>query len=146
FRPLLLLSVCWLFGSAVATAQLANRPPVPEWLKGASVSHQFDAPEQLLMAILLVASPDADVTVLLNGTTLATLPKSEQATSLDITRHLRTTANTLTLQSTGKVAALLELNGDLAKKTWIATNRTWGNSQTLGPTDAIADTDPFDLK
>jgi putative heme-binding domain-containing protein len=146
FRLLLLLPVCWLLGSVSASAQLANRPPVPVWLIGGTVTHTFDAPGPLLMAILLVAAPDAEVTIQLNEQNLTTLPPAAQASSLDLTRHLRTHGNTLTLRSTGKVAALLELNGDLAQKTWLATNRNWTHRQSLGPTDAVADADPFDLK
>lgn len=98
------------------------------------------------MGILLVASPDSPVTVLINGDTLTTLPSDANATSLDITRHLTEGTNTLTLQSTGKVAALLELNGDLAQKSWVATSAGWTGANVKGPTDAIADADPFDLK
>lgn len=140
------LALVGLLLTAIADAQLANRPPVPQWLTGPSISRPFDVNERLLMGILLVASPDSSVTVLINGDSLTTLPAAANATSLDITRHLISGRNTLTLQSSGKVAALLELNGDLAQKNWIATSAEWSGASVKGPTDAIADADPFDLK
>jgi putative heme-binding domain-containing protein len=129
------------------SAQLANKPPAPLWLSGSSLEKTFTPPGQLLMAILLVAS-DAETTLSLNGQSIATLPPSPTATSLDLTRHLIDGPNTLSLRSSGKVAALLELNGDLARKSWIATDTTWTGPKlkSLGPTDADPATDPFDLK
>ena len=129
------------------SAQLANKPPGPLWLSGTSLEKTFTPPGQLLMAILLVAS-DAETTLSLNGQSIATLPPSPTATSLDLTRHLIDGPNTLSLRSSGKVAALLELNGDLARKSWIATDTTWTGPKlkSLGPTDADPATDPFDLK
>lgn len=109
------------------------------------MQRQFDAPEHLLMAILLVAG-DAETTVKLNDQFIARVPAGGIATSLDVTRHLRAGANTLTLQSTGKTAALLELNGDLARKTWLPSDASWTGARVLGPTDSNPATDPFDLK
>lgn len=128
-------------------AQLANRPPAPLWLSGSSLEKTFTTPGQLLMAILLVSS-DAETTLSLNGQSIATLPPSSTASSIDLTHHLIEGPNTLSLSSPGKVAALLELNGDLARKTWIATDTTWTGPKlkSLGPTDADPASDPFDLK
>lgn len=128
-------------------AQLANRPPAPLWLAAPALEKTFTAPDHLLMAVLLVAS-DAETAILLNGTPLPPVSPSPTAISIDLTRHLKPGANTLAFRSTGKVAALLELNGDLAQKTWIATDATWTGAglKTLGSTDADPAADPFDLK
>ena len=131
--------------ASLCSAQLANRPPVPDWLQGEVLRRDFQVPEHLLMAILLVAG-EAEVTVKINQHPVATLPASTTAVSLDVTRHLRAGANAIELSSTGKTAALLEINGDLAKKTWLGTDPHWGADRVLGPTNAVPDADPFDLK
>ncbi len=145
FRVFVCLLGVLLSISSPALAQLANRPPAPHWLSGETLQRDFDAPERLLMAVLLVAG-DADTTIKLNGHLVATLPASATASSLDVTRHLRPGANSLVLETTGKTAALLEVNGDLAKKTWLRTDADWPGARVLGPTDADPATDPFDLK
>ena len=145
--PRSLIFLLTLFAATSLPAQIANRPPAPLWLSGSSLEKTFTPPGQLLMAILLVAS-EAETTLSLNGQSIATLPPSPTATSLDLTRHLKPGPNTLSLRSTGKVAALLELNGDLARKSWIASDTTWTGPKikSLGPTDADPASDPFDLK
>ncbi len=139
------LACLLLLCAPFAGAQLANRPPAPQWLAGNTIQREFDSPGQLLMAILLVAG-DAETTVRLNGQEIALVPASDTATSLDVTRHLKTGANILTLQTRGKTAALLELNGDLASKTWLATDAAWAGARSLGPTSSDPEEDPFNLK
>lgn len=144
FRALLLSA---LLLAPVLHAQLANKPPVPLWLSGTAIEKTFATPDQLLMSILLVAC-DQETSVSLNGHPLSPVSPSPTATSIDLTRLLKPGPNTLSLRSSGKVAALLELNGDLARKTWIASDTTWTGPKlkSLGPTDADPATDPFDLK
>jgi putative heme-binding domain-containing protein len=143
---LFLCSGLLLLISLTSNAQLANRPPVPEWLSGPDLQHRFETSSPLLMAVLLVASPDVPVTVLINDQALPALPASTKATSLDVTRLLRRGPNSIALRSAGKVALLLELNGDLAQKTWLATSSSWRPARSHGLTDAIPDANPFDLK
>ncbi|MBK8094823.1 MAG: hypothetical protein IPK32_23365 [Verrucomicrobiaceae bacterium] len=138
-----------MIGSAFA--QMANQPPVPMWViaeKEGIVSLSVQHSGKLLKAVLLTAS-DATVEVWVDGKSVATLPKAETATGTDLTRYLsdgkrheiglKTAANS-------RVAALLELNGDLAAVRWLPTDASWANAKVLGPTDADAASNPFDLK
>lgn len=140
-----LLPCLLLFAAAFASAQIANRPPVPQWLSGDDLQREFEVSGQLLMAILLVAG-DAETTVRINDTVIARVPPADTATSLDVTRHLRAGGNRLAFETGGRVAALLELNGDLARKTWLRTDAGWTGARVLGATDADPAADPFDLK
>ena len=148
------MSRCLLFLllSASALAQLANSPPVPQWLAapeaGATFSHPVKQDGKLLKAVLLTAS-DAAVEIVLDGKNIATLKVAETATGTDLTQQLSDgKAHLLGLRVPGKAktAALLELNGDLAAVRWIATDATWQNAVVVGPTDADPATNPFDLK
>lgn len=142
------------FAATAAQAQLANQPPAPFWLGGASdYEVSFEHRERLLMAILLVAA-EREVTISLNGLIVGTANDIAKASSLDVTRHVRKGANTLVLHARDgmpvRVSALLELNGDLASKRWVTTDETWttkpGKVALFGRTDAEPATNPFDLK
>lgn len=156
-----LLLILLLFVNAEARAQLANQPPIPQWLgleTAASngtmeVGTEFEHRGNLLKAILLVAA-DADTEVLVNDKPARRVPTSKDspATSLDLTSSLVNGKNKLRLRTTApKVAALLELNGDLAQVRWIASDaNTWtsagGKVLAMGAVDADPATNPFDLK
>jgi len=145
---------CFLFLllSASAFAQLANSPPVPQWLTapeaGATFTQTVKHEGKLLKAVLLTAS-DAPVEIVLDGKPIATLKVAETATGTDLTRQLgdgKTHELGLRVPGKAKAAALLELNGDLAAVRWIVTDATWQNAVVSGPTDADPATNPFDLK
>ncbi|OYW75012.1 MAG: hypothetical protein B7Z37_15210 [Verrucomicrobia bacterium 12-59-8] len=148
------MSRCFLFLllSASAFAQLANSPPVPQWLLAAEAGTTFTQAVKhegkLLKAVLLTAS-DAMVEIVLDGKSIATVKAAETATGTDLTQQLGDgQAHQLGLRVPGqaKAAARLELNGDLAAVRWIATDATWQNALVIGPTDADPATNPFDLK
>jgi putative heme-binding domain-containing protein len=148
------MSRCFLFLllSASAFAQLANSPPVPQWLAapeaGTTFTQAVKHEGKLLKAVLLTAS-DAPVEIVLDGRSIATLKAAATATGTDLTRQLGDgKAHELGLRVPGKAkaAALLELNGDLAAVHWIVTDAAWQNAVVSGPTDADPATNPFDLK
>lgn len=148
------MSRCFLFLllSASAFAQLANSPPVPQWLAapeaGTTFTQTVKHEGKLLKAVLLTAS-DATVEIVLDGQSIATVKASETATGTDLTQQLGDgKAHQLGLRVPGKAktAARLELNGDLAAVRWIATDATWQNAVVMGATDADSATNPFDLK
>ncbi len=148
------MSRCLLFLllSASAFAQLANSPPVPQWLTapeaGATFTQSVKHEGKLLKAVLLTAG-DGAVEIMLDGKSIATLKATETATGTDLTQQLGDgKAHQLGLRVPGKTktAALLELNGDLAAVRWIVTDATWQNAVVAGPTDADPATNPFDLK
>lgn len=134
----------------VGSAQLANRPPMPEWLAAPGGTNVVSWEGKVLKAILLVAG-DAEVEVLWNGEAVAKVPSSETAVGVDVTGFVREGENGVALKSEGRVAGLLELNGDLAKKTWLATSESWVSADgtavsALGQVDADpAVANPFDL-
>ncbi|WP_397380381.1 hypothetical protein [Prosthecobacter sp.] len=148
------MSRCFLFLllSASAFAQLANSPPVPQWLAapvgGTTFNQTVKHEGKLLKAVLLTAS-DATVEILLDGKSIATVKAAETATGTDLTQQLGDgKAHQLGLRVPGKAktAARLELNGDLAAVRWIATDASWQNAVVMGATDADPATNPFDLK
>ncbi|MBB5034648.1 hypothetical protein [Prosthecobacter vanneervenii] len=141
-----------LFFATVCHAQMANRPPVPQWLAaakdGTTFTHAVKHEGKLLKAVLLCAS-DASVELLLDGKSIATLKAAETATGTDLTRQLGDGQEHqvgLRVPAGAKAAALLELNGDLAAVRWIVTDATWANAMVAGPTDADPAKNPFDLK
>ena len=147
-RRLLLLLLC----ATTCHAQMANSPPVPQWLAapqgGATFTHAVKHEGKLLKAVLLCAN-DAAVELLLDGQSLATLKAAETATGTDLTRLLADgQEHQVGLRVPGgtKAAALLELNGDLAAVRWIATDASWQNAVVAGPSDADPAKNPFDLK
>ena len=133
------------FFPALLWGQLANQPPVPQWLPAGEPSVRFDGMERLLKAILFVAG-DAAVKVSLNGHDIGTANPGEVATTFDVTSALLAEKNVLRLVSNGKQAALLELNGDLARKRWIVSDGTWTGGKPLGLTSADPEKNPFDFK
>jgi len=148
------MSRCFLFLllSASAFAQLANSPPVPQWLAapdaGTTFTQTVKHEGKLLKAVLLTAS-DGAVEIMLDGKSIAIVKAAETATGTDLTQQLGDgKAHQLGLRVPGKAktAARLELNGDLAAVRWIATDGTWQNAVVSGPTDADPTTNPFDLK
>lgn len=149
------MSRCFLFlllSSASAFAQLANSPPVPQWLTapeaGTTFTQTVKHEGKLLKAVLLTAS-DGAVEIVLDGQSIATVKAAETATGTDLTQQLGDgKAHQLGLRVPGKAktAARLELNGDLAAVRWIATDAAWKNAVVMGPTDADPATNPFDLK
>ncbi len=148
-----LLAVLFLAASLPTrhvAAQLANQPREALWIEGADGSGAFEGRFEhrgkLLKAILLVAAEQA-VEVELNGRSMVRAGGSKEAVSIDVTAGVREGANVLKLTGAGKVAALLELNGDLARKSWIATGPDW--LTPAGPVRATPidpGANPFDFK
>lgn len=146
---------------AAGSAQLANPPPVPEWLGSRTqapempqtLQTRFEHRGVLLKAILLLASESA-AQVVLNGEALGSVHTGpgEAATSLDVTRRIRAGVNELQVTAVRpRIAALLELNGDLARQRWLASSAaTWtaapGTVEALGAVNAAPANNPFDLK
>jgi putative heme-binding domain-containing protein len=134
-----------------ALAQLANRPPAPLWLSSAGavmISKDVRHEGKLLKAVLLTAS-DADMEISVDGKLVAKVKAAESATGTDLTKQLSDGQShqlALRVPAKAKIAALLELNGDLAAVRWIVTDETWKNAHVLGSTDADPATNPFDLK
>jgi len=149
------MSRCILFLlllTASASAQLANSPPVPQWLAapetGTTFTHAVKHEGKLLKAVLLTAS-DGAVEIMLDGKSIATVKAAETATGTDLTQQLGDgKAHQLGLRVPGKAktAARLELNGDLAAVRWIVSDASWQNAVVAGATDADATKNPFDLK
>ena len=141
----------FLLLAATTFAQMANRPPAPMWLsseKPASLTREVRHEGKLLKAVLLTAS-DAAVEILVDGKAAASIAPAESATGTDLTRQLgdgKTHQIGLRVPAKAKVAALLELNGDLAAVRWIVTDASWQNAVVSGSTDADPSKNPFDLK
>jgi hypothetical protein len=144
---------CLLFALLTATtfAQMANRPPAPMWLtaeKASTITREVRHEGKLLKAVLLTAA-DATVEVLVDGKAIVSIAPAESATGTDLTRQLgdgQTHQIGLRVPAKAKVAALLELNGDLAAVRWIVTDAAWQNAVVSGSTDADPAKNPFDLK
>ena len=143
------LAIAFLFLLACSlTAQLANQPPLPQWLKGEETFEKtFTHQGKLLKAVLLGAC-DAEVEVQLNDQPAGKFSKSDQATSMDVTRFIREGDNRLQLKVKGlRVAVLLELNGDLANTTWLVSDASWKDSSGPVKTEVIdSAANPFDFK
>lgn len=153
-----LSSFFFLFG--ICHAQMANQPPVPQWLgvegvkaqQEAKIEVRFDQKQPLLKAILLLAVEDmAEVRVNERLVGKVAPVAGEPAASLDMTSLIKTGENVLSIKSASpRVAALLELNGDLAQLRWIPTDGTWtspdGKVLVLGGVDQDQAKNPFDLK
>ncbi len=137
--------------TATTFAQMANRPPAPMWLtseKPATISREVQHEGKLLKAVLLTAA-EAPVEVLVDGKAITTIAPTESASGTDLTRQLgdgKTHQIGLRVPAKAKVAALLELNGDLAAVRWIVTDAAWQNAVVSGSTDADPAKNPFDLK
>lgn len=154
----LLVCLCAAGAFFKGNAQLANQPPVPEWLgvseerAEAVIGASFEHRGNLLKAILLVAA-ETETEVRLNGAPVRRVRTApgEPAVSLDVTSHIKPGKNQIELSARApRVAALLEVNGDLARKQWVASNAAWTSSAgkvvAHGPVDADAQANPFDLK
>lgn len=130
--------------------QLANQPPMPQWLGDAQAAGtfetQFTHQGKLLKAILFGAC-DGEMEVSLNGRSAGKISAAKEAATLDLTPLIREGANVLGLRTkSGRVAALLELNGDLARKTWLATAPTWKAADgALHAVPIDTQSNPFDF-
>lgn len=152
-RKLIHLLVLASMAVAPSMAQIANSPPVPRWLsvegtrETATLETSFEWSGKLLKAILIGAS-EGEMEAMINGAPAAVIEGKERATSVDVTKLIREGRNTLSLRSATPVAAMLELNGDLANTRWIATDGSWTASEgklSVGPA-ADAAANPFDFK
>jgi putative heme-binding domain-containing protein len=149
-----LLSLLLLI-SSITQAQMANQPPMPQWIgvsteTAASIETRFESEERLLKAILLLAC-ESDTEVSLNGQLVQQVKAThdQPAVSLDLTARIVAGTNVLRLKAMKpRMAALLELNGDLAAVRWIPSDGTWtsleGKVVVKGEVDAAKN--PFDLK
>ena len=166
-KPVLRLLLAAMFGwafSPAGTAQVVNRPPVPDWISRADASagqpvffrREFTAPTPLLKSVLLAAC-EGRMEVFVNGQRIGEISGATNATGFDVTGQLRPGTNVLTLRAVSlagpaKVAVLLELNADLARQQWIISDTNWsaGVSETalalarsLGRVDADPKANPF---
>jgi putative heme-binding domain-containing protein len=157
------LACAWL---SPASAQVVNRPPVPEWVSDPRAQtnqhvyfyRTFTAPTPLLKSVLLGAC-EGRMEVVLNDKRVGTISGTTNATGFDVTGHLRAGTNVLVLLAvnpTGlaKVAVLLELNADLARQQWIISDTNWQTwllgtkdlpppVRSLGRVDADPKANPF---
>ncbi len=136
---------------------MAIQPPVPQWIglaseTGTVLETRFETRGPLLKAILLLAC-GSDTEVRLNGKLIQKVPATQDkpAASLDLTPQVMAGVNLLTLKATRpRVAALLELNGDLAAVHWVRSDETWtspdGKVIVQAAVDSDAAANPFDLK
>ncbi|HYF36225.1 MAG TPA: hypothetical protein VD994_13105 [Prosthecobacter sp.] len=140
-----------LFLPLLAHAQLANQPPAPQWLlidAGNKAVATFQHTGALLKAILLVAS-DNGGEVAINGRRAGAVPplNGQPATSLDATTFIRAGSNEITVSgASGRLAVMLELNGDLARRSWVVSDASWKGAKAAGPVAADDPANPFDLK
>jgi putative heme-binding domain-containing protein len=148
--------ILWMLGVGFGHAQMANQPPVPQWLElgGAldTVEVRFEQKGVLLKAILLLAA-ESSAEVLVNERPMAKVGPMVGgiATSIDLTSLIKQGPNVLSITSASpRVAARLELNGDLAQVRWIPTDETWtspkGKVAVVGRVDLDEAKNPFDLK
>ena len=148
--------ILWMLGVGFCHAQMANQPPVPQWLGLAealeTVEVRFEQKSALLKAILLLAA-DSSAEVRVNERPMAKIGPMVGgiATSIDLTSWIKQGSNVLSITSASpRVAARLELNGDLAQVRWIPTNETWtspkGKVVVVGRVDLDEAKNPFDLK
>lgn len=138
--------VLLLAAGSAANAQLANQPPMPDWLSGAdTLEKAFTHEGKLLKAILIGAG---EMTVTINGHAAGQITGTAQASSLDVTRFILAGRNQLALKpKAGRIAALLELNGDLASTVWLKTDSSWTARSGRLKTEAIdPSVSPFDFK
>ena len=166
-RAIILLLVAIALGGEVR-GQIVSPPPVPEWILAAGAATNqpvffrktFVAPAGLLKAILLGAC-DGTMSVQLNAQRIDEISSRHHATGLDVTKQVRPGTNVLVLRArhtngVPSVSVLLELNGDLARQQWVASDSTWlaatnaergfVPARSLGRVDARPDANPFDLR
>ncbi|MBI5800973.1 MAG: hypothetical protein HZA92_09665 [Verrucomicrobia bacterium] len=149
-KPVLRLLLSALLGCAFVlcgTAQVVNRPPVPEWISDTRAQtnqpvfllRQFTAPTPLLKSVLLGAC-EGRMEVVLNGRPVGEISGATNTTGFDVTGLLRPGTNTIGLRAVNpagpvKVAVLLELNADLARQSWVTSDTNW-LAQPRGTTNA----------
>lgn len=158
-----LAALLWLHGRS-ALAQIVNAPPTPEWIQHpAGRANQstvfekaFTAATPLLKSILLGAC-DGRMAVQINGASVGEISGRERTSGLDVTKFILPGENALKITAlnpagAAKIAVLLEMNGDLARQSWIVSDTSWKSSaggkpvgvQTGGRVDAPGQTNPFD--
>ena len=135
-RSLGLVLLLGLLGGA-ATGQIVNAPPVPEWIEAPGAApgepaffrRPFDSSPGLLKAILLGAT-EGKMFVYLNGQPVGEFSGNQRAASLDVTTAARTGPNLLAVRAehpgrNPTISLLLEVNGDLNRQQWLASDATW---------------------
>lgn len=160
---------------APAPAQVVNRPPVPEWISAAGSGagqplwfrKHFRGSPALLKSVVLGAC-DGRMELFLNGQRVGEITGATNATDFDVTTRVLADNNVLAVRAVNpagpvKIAILLELNGDLAKQTWIPSGTDWlvqtreepdwtqvkfptagwQSARSLGRTDADPKVNPF---
>ncbi|MFA6545071.1 MAG: hypothetical protein WCS99_11635 [Limisphaerales bacterium] len=145
FRFALAAALCCVLAPHAA-GQLANHPPVADWISRDAVTagqsvffrREFTAPSPLLKSVLLGAC-DGRMEVFVNGARIGEVSGATNTTSLDVTSQLRPGANVVALRAVNpagpaKVAVLLELHADLARRQWITSDTNWiaGSRETAG--------------
>ena len=148
-KPILRLVLAAWLGCAFdpcATAQVVNRPPVPEWISvsGARTNQpvffrrDFLVPPQLLKSVLLVAA-EGNGEIYLNGQRIGEVLGAAKATGLDLSGRLKPGVTNhlafyvLNATNTAAFAVLLELNADLARQSWLISDATWSASTLTDP-------------
>ena len=129
-----------------ATAQVVNRPPVPEWISVAGARtnqpvffrRDFLAPPQLLKSVLLVTA-EGNGEIYLNGQRIGEVLGAGKVTGLDLSGRLKAGVTNhlgfyvLNATNTAALAVLLELNADLARQSWLTSDATWNSSTLTDP-------------
>lgn len=139
-KPVLRLLLAACLGPAFAPsapAQVVNRPPVPEWISTTDSSagqplwfrKHFRSSPVLLKSVVLAAC-EGRMELFLNGQRVGEVTGATNATGFDVTTRLLADNNVLAVRAVNpagpvKIAVLLELNGDLAKQTWIPSGTDW---------------------
>ncbi|MFM8468922.1 MAG: hypothetical protein ACKODH_02965 [Limisphaerales bacterium] len=166
-KPVLRLLLATLLGCALvqhSSAQVVNRPPVPEWITDTRAQpnqpvffrREFTAPSPLLKSVLLGAC-EGRMEAFLNGARVGEISGATNPTGFDVTGQLKPGNNILSLRAVNpggpaKVAVLLELNADLARQQWVISDTNWSASVTetalaparsLGRVDTDAKANPF---
>jgi putative heme-binding domain-containing protein len=143
-KPFFRSAVAALFFCAAffsARAQVVNKPPVPEWIsigsdkpeRVAVFQREFVAPQTLLKSVLLGAV-EGSAEVRLNGVLVGEFSGSARAATFDLTRHVKAGATNVllvrvsNLTNAPSLAVLVELNADLARQSWVASDASWGAS------------------
>jgi putative heme-binding domain-containing protein len=133
---LLAVALGWIFAPA-ATGQVVNRPPAPEWISAAEsragqplwFRKHFRGSPALLKSVVLGAC-EGRMELFLNGQRVGEVTGATNATGFDVTTRLLADHNVLAVRAVNpagpvKLAVLLELNGDLAKQTWLPSGTDW---------------------
>ena len=131
------IATCALLATTVTTlAQVVNTPPTPEWIHSPTASARASffrvgllLPPKVLKVIVLTAV-DGDAEILVNGRAAGQAHGTNQTSSLDITGILAPGRNVIGIKATNadiapRIAALIEINGDLSQQKWVATPGPW---------------------